>query len=237
MGVVASETSTPARGTLDRLHAYLRARADAVGLKAEDAPNLTSNVFLGGEGSQTARLEPEDLPYPVRALQIGRYAVLLAMLPEQPSLEAITEALRRFRNQCVVARSYLPPNAALDLQGILVGPRGSEPTEEWRPMALLVERDDRVARKFAWLRPESEDADDASAADLIKRTFLARPWVTDATFTMAALDNLNRAAAMWDASVPRDTVDEWVRLALGPKSDADVLVEGLVDAWARRGRP
>jgi hypothetical protein len=104
-------------------------------------------------------------------------------------------------------------------------------------MALLVERDDRVARKFAWLRPESEEADDASAADLIKRTFLARPWETHATFTMAALDNLNRAAAMWDASVPRDTVDEWVRLALGPKSDADALVEGLVDAWARRGRP
>jgi hypothetical protein len=54
---------------------------------------------------------------------------------------------------------------------------------------------------------------------------------------MAALDNLNRAAAMWDASVPRNTVDEWVRLALGPKSDPDFIVEGLVDAWARRGRP
>ena len=53
---------------------------------------------------------------------------------------------------------------------------------------------------------------------------------------MAALDNLNRAAAMWDTSVPRDTVDEWVKLSLAPRDDADTLVQGLVDTWARRGQ-
>jgi hypothetical protein len=212
------------------------AAATAVGLPAADAPQLTSDVFLGGEGSETARLKVSDLLHPLRALQLGRFTVLLAMLPEEPSLEAVTEALRRFRNQCVIARSYLSVNQALDLQGILIGPRGSEPMDEWRPLALLLERDDRVARKFVWLRPANEAADDASFADLIKRTFLARPWVNDATFTMAALDNLNRAAAMWDTSVPRDTVDEWVNLSLAPRDDADTLVQGLVATWARRGQ-
>jgi hypothetical protein len=231
-----TQTPTPARAILDALHARLSAAAERVGLPVADAPRLTSNVFLGGEGAEVARLQPSDLPYPVRALQVGRYAVLLALLPEQPSLEAVTELLRRFRNQCVVARSYLSADEVLDLQGILVGPRGSEPVDEWRPLALLVEQDERVARKFAWLPPADEAADDASFADLIKRTFLARPWVNDATFTMAALDNLHRAAAMWDTSVPRDTVDEWVKLALGTRIDASTLVGGLVDAWARRGR-
>jgi hypothetical protein len=108
--------------------------------------------------------------------------------------------------------------------------------DDWRPLALLVERDDRVARKFAWLRPADKSADDASFGDLVKRTFLARPWVNESTFTVAALDNLNRAAAMWDASVPRDTVDEWVKLSLGPRDDPDTLVTGLVEAWSRRGR-
>lgn len=230
------EKPSPAEMTLSDLHARLTVAAHAVGLQVTDAQHLTSNVFLGGEGSEAARLKVSDLPHPMRALQLGRYAVLLAMLPEQPSLEAVTEALRRFRNQCVIARSYLSANESLDLQGILVGPRGSEPMDDWRPLALLLERDDRVARKFVWLRPAEDAADDASFADLIKRTFLARPWVNEATFTMAALDNLNRAAAMWDTSVPRDTVDEWVKLSLAPRDDADTLVQGLVDTWARRGQ-
>lgn len=233
---MGSATPTPAESTLDRLHTRLTAVAAEVNLPAVDAPELTTNVFLGGGGVEAARLEPGDLPRPVRALRLGRYAVVLAMLPDQASLEATTECLRRFRNQCVVARSYLSANEALDLQGILVGPRGSEPVDDWRPLALLVQRDDRVARKFAWLRPADEAADEASFEDLIKRTFLARPWINDATFTMAALDNLNRAAAMWDTTVPRDTVDEWVKLSLAPRVDADTLVQGLVDTWARRGQ-
>jgi hypothetical protein len=229
-------TTTPWEATLDELHRRVATAAERVGLQAKNAPELTGNVFMGGEGTETARLSPSDLPSPVRSLRISRYTLLLGMLPEQPSLEAVTETLRRFRNQCVLARSYLSPNEVLDLQGILVGPRGSEPMDDWRPLALLVERDDRVARKFAWLRPADKSADDASFGDLVKRTFLARPWVNESTFTVAALDNLNRAAAMWDASVPRDTVDEWVKLSLGPRDDPDTLVTGLVEAWSRRGR-
>lgn len=233
---MSQSSSTPLEAMLNRVHARFIEAAEAVGLAARDAPKLTANVFMGGDGTEAARLPANDLPYPVRALEIGRYKLLLATLPEQPSLEAVTESLRRFRNQCVVARSYLSANEALDLQGVLVGPRGSEPMDEWRPLALLVERDDRVARKFAWLRPADEAADESSFRDLIKRTFLARPWVNNSTFSMAALDNLHRAAAMWDTTVPRDTVDEWVKLSLGERADADALVQGLVEAWRRRGR-
>ena len=226
----------PGETPLEEVCRRLKSVAANVGLLAVDAPDLASTVFRGGDGSEAARLRPSDLPHPVRALRIGRYAVVIAMLPAQASVEAVNETLRRFRNQCVVARSYLSTIEALDLQGILVGPRGSEPIDDWRPLSLLVERDDRVARKFAWLRPADEAADDASFSDLVKRTFLARPWINDATFTMAALDNLNRAAAMWDTTVSRDTVDEWVRLSLEPSDDADTLVEGLVATWSRRGK-
>ena len=227
---------TPSEAILEELFQRLACVAKKLDLAVADASALTENVFLGGGGSEVARLSPSELPSPVRAISIGRYTVLLGMLPEQPSLEAVTETLRRFRNQCVIARSYLSPGEVLDLHGILVGPRGSEPVDDWRPLALLVERDDKVARKFAWLRPADQAADNASFEDLIKRTFMARPWVNESTFTMAALDNLNRAAAMWDASVPRGTVDEWVNLSLNPPEDADTLVDRLVDAWAQRGQ-
>jgi hypothetical protein len=234
--VIETPDVTSSLATLNVLHERLASAATSVGLTASDAPELTGNIFRGGEGAEVARLPPSNLPGVVRALRLGRYAVLLGLLPDQPSIEAVEECLRRFRNQCVVARSYLSANEALDLQGVLVGPRGSEPLDDWRPLALLVERDDRVARKFAWLRPADEAADPVSFAELLKRTFLARPWKNEATFTMAALDNLNRAAAMSDASVPRDTVDEWVKLALTERADPDILVDGLVDAWKRRGQ-
>jgi hypothetical protein len=136
----------------------------------------------------------------------------------------------------VVARSYLTPNEALDLQGILLGSRASEPDDDWKAVALLVERDDRVARKFVWLRPGDPDGDDASFADVIRRTVLARPWISGATFTMAALDNLNKVAAQAQASVPRTTVDRWVNLALTERDEPDALVDKLIAAWTERGR-
>ena len=107
---------------------------------------------------------------------------MLGVLPETASIDAVRETLRRYRNQCVIARSFLSPNQVLDLQLMLVGPRGSERSAEWRSLALMVERDDRVARKLAWLRPEDPARDPESFADFLKRTFLARPWKIMANF-------------------------------------------------------
>jgi len=221
---------------LDRLHARFWAAAGSVNFSPLDAPELTGDVFKGGDTSDVARLPPSDLPAAVRALRYGRYSCLFGLLPDKPTLGAVNDCLRRFRNQCVVARSYLAPNEALDLQGILLGPRGSEPDDDWKAVALTVERDDRVARKFVWLRPIDPAGDDASFADVISRTVLARPWVSDDTFTMAALDNLNRVAAEAQASVPRTTVDKWVSLALTERDDPDGLVDKLIAAWAERGQ-
>ncbi len=220
--------------TLDWVESALRSYAVGLELTVQTAPQLASTVFRGGDAHTAAKLEPSELPNVVRAVHIGRYAILLGLLPEVASAEAVNETLRRYRNQCVIARSYLTPNEALDLQLFLVGPRGSERKSDWQPLALVIERDDRVARKLVWLRPSEPEAEEASFADFIKRTFLARPWQHDAMFTMAALDNLNRAAAIGE--VPRDTVGEWVQLALTRREDPLSLVEGLVDAWAKRGQ-
>jgi hypothetical protein len=224
----------PAAAPLDWVQAALTAAAVEVGLVVDSAPQLTSSVFRGGESAAAAKLDVSDLPTAVRGLRVGRYAVLLGLLPEIPSSEAVMETLRRYRNQCVIARSYITPNEALDLQLFLIGPRGSEPLDIWQPLALSVERDERVARKLAWLRPAQSSADEASFADFLKRTFLARPWKHQAVFTMAALDNMNKIAAVGD--VPRNTVGEWIRLAITQRSDPSELVEGLVDAWSRRGQ-
>src|SRR5688500_4105972 len=116
-------------------------------------PALASGVFRAGEDAAAAQLDAADLPTSGPGLRLGRYVVVIGALPEEPSTEAVTEAVRRYRNQCVVSRSYLTPNEALDLHLILVGPRGSERLDEWQPLALIVERDERVARKLAWLRP------------------------------------------------------------------------------------
>jgi len=216
--------------------ARLVKEARVAGLAVSDADALSRDEFNGGAHSDAARLNADDLLRPVAAVRLGRYSVVIGMLPSEASPEAIRETLRRFRNQCVVARSYLQPNEALDLQGLLVGPRGSERDDEWRAVALMVERDDRVARKFVWLRPDAVDADESSFQDLVKRTFLARPWKSEGTFTMAALDNLKRVASTWDSGVPRSTVDEWMELGVSKIDDPDELVGKLVESWSRRGQ-
>ncbi|WP_421933605.1 ABC-three component system middle component 1 [Phenylobacterium sp.] len=228
-------TSSSPLEELNELAARLAAAAESVGFSPVAAVELERDVFKGGEGTDVARLPATDLPDTVRALSFGRYMFILGLLPVEPSPASIADCVRRFRNQCVVARSYLTPNQALDLQGLLMGPRASEPSDEWRAMSLMVERDDRVARKFVWLRPTNPEGDDISFADLLKRTVLARPWISGATFTMAALDNLNRVAAESQAAVPRDTVDRWVSLSLTVKDDPDKLVEELIKAWNERG--
>lgn len=116
-----------------------------------------------------------------------------------------------------------------------MGPRGSERVTSWASLALQVERDERVARKLTWLRPTDPAADSESLSEFMKRTFLARPWIHEADFTMAALDSLNRLATLADSSMPRNTVSEWIQLALSKTNDSDALVEGLVAAWVRRG--
>ncbi|OAP48885.1 ABC-three component system middle component 1 [Sinorhizobium americanum] len=227
-----SLAKSPAQEVLDAGELLLAHRAKEINLQIESRPNFAGRTFAGGSDTPSARIEPSDLPNHVRGLQIGRYPVLLTLLPEAPDEEGMSDVVRRVRNQCVVARSYLSPPAALDLHAILLGPRGSEGVDRWRALALIAERDERVARKLVWLRPTDARADEQSFDDFVKRSFLARPWVTDAIFSMAPLDNVSRAAAYGD--VPRDTAGEWIRAASEPEVDTDQLVEELVASWQRR---
>lgn len=225
-------SSSPAQESLEAGERLLARRAAELELAVETKSSYAGQIFAGGSNTPSARLEASDLPNHVRGLQIGRYAVLLTLLPEAPDEEGIGEVVRRVRNQCVVARSYLSSVAALDLHAILLGPRGSEGVDRWKALALTVERDERVARKLVWLRPREASADEQSFADFAKRSFLARPWITGAIFSMAPLDNVSRAAVF--DQVPHDTAGEWIRLASEPDIDSDSLVDHLVASWQRR---
>ena len=222
----------PALEALDSGERLLLERATHLGLVVESKTGYAGQTFCGGSDTPSARIEKSDLPNHVRGFQIGRYAVLLTLLPEAPNDAGLVEVVRRVRNQCVVARSFLAPATALDLHAILIGPRGSEGADKWKALALIAERDERVARKLVWLRPRDPSADEKSFDDFTKRSFLARPWVTNAIFTMASLDNVSRALAF--DGLPRDTAGEWIGLASEPGIEPDILAEQLVASWKRR---
>jgi len=213
----------------------LRETAREIALNVQDRPELTSTVFSGEQAASTT-LSPADLPAESLALGIGRYTVLIGLLPDVPTPETVRESLRRYRNQCVVARSYLSAHQSLDLQMILLGPRGSEGQDEWEALALMVERDDRVARKLAWLRPEPPQFDTQSYNVFVKRTFLARPWNKVGEFEDVALDQLSETAAIGEEFLC-STTDEWERIVLdaGDKTP-DEIVASLVKAWEMRGK-
>lgn len=207
----------------------------ALNLKVEHRPELASATFNGGSSKSTT-LSPTDLPAEGYAIRIDRFNIVLGILPDVAAMEAVLETLRRCRNQCVVARSFLAANETLDLQLMLLGPRASERQEAWRAMALMVERDDRVARKLAWLRPEDPLNDDESFAEFLKRTFLARPWVhAEGQFEDVALDALSGTAAA-TPGLPRTTAAEWEQIALDENKTSDDIVAALVRSWARRGQ-
>jgi hypothetical protein len=222
--------------TLSWFAEQLATTAKAIGLPVQQNDALASALFRGGQNQENAQIPPVDLPTQVTAMMLGRHSVLLGELPSIPSKESIEDILRRFRNQAVIARSYLTPNEALDLQVFLIGPGGSESNDSWSTLALLIERDEKVARKLAWLRPADTTNNWKSYRDFIRRTFLAEPWRYDGIFTMADLDSLTRTPELADGSLPRNTAETWVRLTFQHHNDAATLVDSLIEAWSNRGK-
>lgn len=201
-------------------------------LSVSDHPQLTGQSFNGGT-SAAARLDPSELPSYVHARKIGRYTVIFGMLPETPTLPAVRETLRRYRNQCVVARSFLSANESLDLQLFLLGPRGSEWERKWKSLGLFLERDDRVARELAWLRPRDAERDDDSFGDFVRRSFLARPWHDDDDVRTDQSLDLDEPTP---AGLPRSTAEEFDAIALegDDERSGEDIVEALVRAWEQR---
>lgn len=213
----------------------IRSAALTLELEVKDRPELAGEIFNGGSSKSTS-ISPTELPADSYGMSINRFNIILGVLPDVATQEAVRETLRRYRNQCVVARSYLGTNETLDLHLMLLGPRSSERQDTWRSLALLVERDDRVARKLAWLRPEDESRDDESFKEFLKRTFMARPWVhAERKFDNVPLDKLSGNESL-NQALPRTLADEWESIALNEKKDPDEIVSALIKAWKRKGQ-
>ena len=210
----------------------IRQAAGARGLKLTERSDLIGRSF-SGDSSPSTTLDVAELPSEATALQIGRYTVIFGILPDTPTLPVVRESLRRYRNQCVVARSFLSANQSLDLHLFLVGPRGSEWEQRWNSLGLYLERDDRVARKLAWLRPRDTARDDESFREFLRRTFLARPWQKDDK-TIRKDQELDLEEA--PVGLPRTTAEDFDRIALEGDDDrpADEIVDALIKAWERR---
>jgi hypothetical protein len=226
-----TETDGKLPSILAKLAERLAVAAAERGLDCTPRPEFVSSCFRGSE-SDAMRMNPTDLPAAATGLSIGRHTLVLGLLPETPAFAAVRETIRRYRNQCVIARSYLSANAALDLQLIVAGPTGSEASREWEAMALMVERDDRVARKLAWLRPADPANEDESFTEFLGRSFLSRPWAGAPKVEPALLDQLSASDSA--AVVPRDTAGQWEAIALRGEEDSFKTVDALVAAWAKR---
>ncbi|MER9410645.1 ABC-three component system middle component 1 [Mesorhizobium sp. M0589] len=224
---------TFALGPLEEFVQRVRGAADRRKLPISEQPQFAGRSFNGGSSAATT-LEAGELPAEARALKIGRYAVILGTLPDVPTLPGVRETLRRYRNQCVVARSFLSTNESLDLQLFLVGPRGSEWERKWKSLGLFLERDDRVARKLAWLRPRDAARDGDSFDDFVRRTFLARPWEEDEKELHE--DRSLDLEELTPVGLPRSTAEEFDSIALEGDDErpADDIVQALVGAWERR---
>jgi hypothetical protein len=204
--------------------------AAELGLPAAVRPELASADFRGGAGEDV--LTGAQLPLEVSTASIGRVPILFGRLPNSPEVALVRDAVRRYVNQAVVARSHLSPEQALDLQLWLLGPEGSEDDPDWRALALAIERDDRVARKLVWLPPAAAEEPGEAFAGFIARTFLARPWKAFPQQPSGQLDRLSALVAVAaDLDIERSVLDRWFELAASELEDGPELVDALVEAW------
>lgn len=185
------------------------------------APEWTSADFntelFSTPGSDALLKRHErDLPATVSAAKIDGTAVLIGQLSGPPIRTAVQHAVRRYRNQATIARSWLGSSEAPNLQLFLIGPAGALADPLWRQLAAEIEVDDRVCRKLVWLygfKPASEDAE-----QFLDRTFLAQPWPTPQATATPALDRIS------DVALP----EGWEQAVDDPSLDSDALVQRLI---------
>jgi hypothetical protein len=149
---------------------------------------LNSEMVAGVDEVVTVDRSKRDLPSRVSAILFNGVPVLLGELEPPPDRATVGDALRRFRNQATIARSWLGMDAQ-NLQLFLIGPPGSAGSDEWMDLAESIQADDRVCRKLVWL-PEP-DPTPASAQLFLGRTFLARPWAGLGKQAVPRLDQLS----------------------------------------------
>lgn len=211
--------------------------AGSVGLSLVRREDLESREFRGGRGQET--LQASLLPDEVYGAFVGRTPLLLAMLPDSHDEHVVDDAVKRLRNQSVIARSFLRPEQVVDLQLWLSGPLASAENPLWRSVAVVIERDERVARKLVWLRSAVPEGHADSFSSFVARTFMARPWAVAPQRSHAQLDRLTALMSVAsDEDVGPEVLRRWFDLAEATddvESGAE-LIEQLIAALKERQR-
>lgn len=170
---------------------------------------LKASVLLSEQGGTLVPLPDGSLPREVRGLIVGAYPLILGAVQADDVASALAE-IRRFSNQAAVARTWLPPEQADNLQIFLVGPVGSDTASDWRNLQSRVERDEQICRKLIWLPPADEVARNQSLTAFLARTVLVRPWGDDDAAPSGRLDVLESLArAPLAPGLPPDLTVAW----------------------------
>jgi hypothetical protein len=217
--------ATPLLDRNNRIKLILDA-ARSLGAQMQDAPPTWAGDRFNTEALSVVQRGPlpdrtdRDLPRTVIAVTLDTIPVLLGELDAAPNRVRFQDALRRYRNQAMIARSWLGSGAP-NLQLFLVGPIGSATDTVWRSLAAEAETDDRVCRKLVWLPPEQATVQDALV--FLSRTFLARPWESGPQASSTSLDQMGAITlpAGWEAAVDEAVDDDTL--------DADALVAKLIE--------
>jgi hypothetical protein len=157
----------------------LIAAATSIGAKAVPGPpelaggHFNSEVLSDAISGRSLMRHSADLPTRVASARIDDIPVLIGELVGAPARQAIDPQLRRYRNQAMIARSWLASDAP-NLQLFLIWPVGEYLNANWRQYAAEIEADDRACRKLVWLL--DSDPTEQSARQFLARTFVARPW-------------------------------------------------------------
>jgi hypothetical protein len=173
------------------------------------SPGWTGCAFnaelLGSTASRRSiQRDERDLPDLVAASRIDETPVLVGELKGPPDRAVIEEQMRRYRNQAMIARSWLGEEGP-NLQLFLISPAGGRGSQDWRQRAAQIEADDRICRKLVWMMESTATLE--GAVEFMGRTFAARPW-TQGEGMPKALDELEIGLpAGWEAAVDNDGLD------------------------------
>lgn len=196
--------------------------ARTLGARVQEAEAVLAGKVLNAEvwvdlPADAVERPQHDLPHVVSAARLDDTPVLFGELGEQADPSVVADALRRYRNQATIARSWLGADAQ-DLQLFLTGPADGARDSWWREIARHIEADDRVCRKLVWL-PKGRLSLDA-AVEFLGRTFLAAPWRQTQPDDSKRLDQMS--------TLPLPT--EWLAVLSDESLSPDLLVERLVEA-------
>ena len=205
---------------IETLETFLAASAREVGweLKPYEAKLVES------ANAVRVSTEPVVAGEAPRLAGYGLYTVILASLGSD--FERARQAWIAGQRFAAAVRTKISADGGEDLVLIFVGPPGSKDGDEWKTLAMEVERNDLVCRKLVWLPPKQQSEMEAALEHFKGRTFLATPWQAPATAEPTALDALWIAHASlreWQNILDAQPVDK-------SAIDYDDLVAKLIQA-------